>query len=214
MYNQSAPPPPPAAPYAQNPPTGYAPPPPEMRPRLRQQGLFNEVIETLVLIVAIYTLVNLATVRYFIDGPSMEPSFEAGQFLIVSRVHYLIGEPQRGDIAVFKAPGNDDNDPPLIKRVIGLPGDVVELRDGLVYVNDAVLDETYIKEDCTSSRCRDNLWELGADEYFLMGDNRNNSRDSRVFGAVERSRVIGEAVIRYLPIEDVGIVDGYRFPDS
>src|SRR5690606_33043093 len=152
------------------------------RPKLRQQSLLVELLETGVLIAAIYALVNLATVRFFIDGPSMEPNFEAGQFLVVSRVNYLLGSPERGDVVVFNAPGSDNDDPPLIKRLIGMPGDTVEIRNTEVYVNNQRMNEPYIKEACRESRCRDAVWTLGPNEYFLLGDNRNNSRDSRAFG--------------------------------
>lgn len=186
------------------------------RPRLRRQNLLREVLETLVLIFLVYTLVNLASVRFYIEGPSMQPSFWAGQFLIVSRAHYLFSEPARGEIVVFDPPGDDNqpDDPLLIKRLIGLPGETVELREQQVYINGVRLDEPYLNEPCEPARCRDNIWELGPNEYFFMGDNRNNSRDSRVFGPVTRDRIIGEAIIRYWPLEDIGVVIHYRFPEA
>ncbi|MBE2272283.1 MAG: signal peptidase I [Anaerolinea sp.] len=188
---------------------------PARRPRLHNPSLFREIVETVILIGLVYTLVNLATVRFYIEGPSMQPNFWAEQFLIVSRVHYLFGNPQRGDIIVFDPPGDDDsaNNPLLIKRVIGEPFDVIEIREGQVYVNGVPLNEPYIKEPCTTSSCNDSRWELGADEYFMMGDNRNNSRDSRTFGPIVRERIIGEAIVRYWPLTDLGLVTRYRFPD-
>lgn len=182
------------------------------RPRLHRHGFVREIGETLSLIVAIYALVNLATVRFFIDGPSMQPNFHAGEFLVVSRLNYLLSEPERGDVVVFNAPGNSDDDPPLIKRVIGMPGDTVEIRDQAVFVNGVALQEPYIKEPCTRS-CQDETWELGPDQYFFMGDNRNNSRDSRMFGPVSRDRIVGEAMVRYWPPQEWGIVEHYRFTD-
>lgn len=186
------------------------------RPNLRRNTLFREGLETAVLVFLVYTLVNLVSVRFFIEGPSMQPNFWAGQFLVVSRAHYLFGDPARGEIVVFDPPGDDDqaDDPLLIKRLIGMPGDTVELREQQVYINGVLLDEPYINEPCEPSRCRDNSWELGPNEYFFMGDNRNNSRDSRVFGPVTRDRIIGEAIIRYWPLEDIGIVIHYRFPEA
>ena len=183
------------------------------RPNLQRSTFVRELIETIILIGLFYTLVNLASVRFFIEGPSMQPNFWADQFLIVSRVNYLLGDPQRGDIVVFDAPGDDGipNEPLLIKRLIGLPGENVELREGLVYVNGTPLDEPYIKEPCTRA-CNDRSWQLAANEYFFMGDNRNNSNDSRAFGPVTKNRIIGEAVIRYWPPKDWGIVTRYRFP--
>lgn len=184
------------------------------RPRLQRPRLLKEIVETAILIGLVYTLVNLLSVRFYIEGPSMQPSFHAGQFLIVSRVHYLLDQPQRGDIVVFDPPGDDDqaDDPLLIKRLIGLPGDTIALREQQVFVNGQPLAEPYLLEVCEPSRCRDNEWTLAANEYFLMGDNRNNSRDSRVFGPVTRERIIGEAIVRYWPLPDVGLVTRFRFP--
>jgi signal peptidase I len=136
----------------------------------------------------------------------MQPNFHTGQFLIVSRVNYLLGEPQRGDIVVFQYPLNPQED--YIKRVIGLPGETVEIRETLVYVNGALLDEPYINEPCTPTHCADRVWELTTDEYFVMGDNRNHSSDSRAFGAVPQRLIIGEALIRYWPPQDWGFVTG------
>jgi signal peptidase I len=184
------------------------------RPTLHRPGFLREILETLVLIGAIYALVNLATVRFFVDGPSMQPTFHTEQRIIVSRVNYLIGRPARGDIVVFDSPEADPDDPPLIKRVIGLPGETVEIRDRQVYVDGKQLNESYINEPCSESRCRDNTWQLGTDQYFVMGDNRNHSNDSRAFGPVSWDRFIGEALVRYWPPSDWGLIIHSRFPDN
>lgn len=181
------------------------------RPRLQLTNSLQsvrEIGETILLIVVIYTLVNLASARFIVDGPSMQPNFETGQFVLVSRVNYLVSEPQRGDVVVFKYPGNPQED--YIKRVIGTPGDTVEIRDTQVYVNGVQLDEPYINEPCLPTRCPDKVWELGADEIFVMGDNRNHSSDSRAFGPVKRELIIGEALIRYWPPQDWGIIRAYN----
>jgi len=181
------------------------------RPRLKYRTFGNiarEIGETIVLVALIYTLVNLASARFVVDGPSMQPTFYTGQFLIVSRVNYLLDDPQRGDIVVFQYPGNPQED--YIKRVIGLPGDSVEIRDTLVYVNGEMLDEPYINEPCLPINCGNQVWQLGEDEFFVMGDNRNHSSDSRVFGAVQRHFLIGEALVRYWPPQDWGIIRGYN----
>ncbi|MCL4254833.1 MAG: signal peptidase I, partial [Anaerolineae bacterium] len=138
-------------------------------------------------------------------GRSMEPTFVEGQRLIISRVNYMVGEPQRGDILVFNSPQSDSDDPSLIKRVVGLPGELVEIRDQEVYINGERLDEPYIKEPCTR-QCRDRQWQLENDEYFVMGDNRNVSNDSRAFGPIKHSAIIGEALFRYWPLNAIGFI--------
>jgi signal peptidase I len=185
------------------------------RPTLRRRGFLREGIETLVLIGAIYALVNLASVRFIVEGPSMQPNFHTGQVLVVSRVNYLLGNPKRGEIVVFNPPGQPPDEPPYIKRVIGLPGETVEIRDAKVYINGKALEEPYINEPCTPDRCPDRTWQLGANEYFMMGDNRNHSSDSRVFSTpVTRERIIGEALIRYWPPPDWGLVSHIRYPEG
>lgn len=174
------------------------------RPLLRVVGLWRGIAKRLLLFVAIYAFINLLSVRFVVDGSSMLPNFESGQFLIVSRLHYLLESPQIGDIVVFHFPGDTQQD--YIKRVIAGPSDTVEIRDSTVYVNSTALTEPYIYEACISTRCRDNIWHLGEDEYFMMGDNRNRSSDSRNFGPVNRQFIVGEVVFRYFPLSDFGSV--------
>jgi len=180
------------------------------KPRIQRFNLLREIVDLIVLVGVIYTLVNLASVRFVVQGPSMEPNFYQDEFLIVSRVNYLLGEPDYGDIVVFHFPGNQEDD--YIKRLIGKPGDVVEIRDTLVYVNDVQLTEPYINEPCIPAQCRDERWELGGDEYFVMGDNRNHSSDSRDFGPVDASLIVGEVLLRYWPPEQWGIVSQVNYP--
>lgn len=186
---------------------------PIARPRLQRGNLLRELFETIGLIVVVYTLFNLATVRFFIEGPSMQPNFYAQQYLVVSRVNYLFGDPQRGDVVVFDPPGDSDPNLLLIKRLIGLPGETIELRGGQVFVNGIQLDEPYINEHECRVRC-DGTWTLDANNYFFMGDNRNDSRDSRVFGEVSRDMIIGEVVLRYFPINEFTLINGHEYPVS
>ena len=182
------------------------------RPRLHRQGLLREFLDTAILVAAIFTLVNLISARYIVEGSSMEPNFHDGQVLYISRLNYLLGEPQRLDIVVFHYPRDPKED--YIKRIIGLPGDLVEIRNTQVFVNGVPLDEPYIKEACTPSRCPDKTdWpRLGPDEFLVMGDNRNNSSDSRVFGTVKRSLLVGEVLVRYWPPQAWGIVSQIGAP--
>lgn len=178
------------------------------------RGFGREILETLLLIAAIYALVNLATVRFVVEGPSMQPNFHTSQVLMISRVNYMFSDPQRGEIVVFNPPNQSPDEPPYIKRVIGLPGDLVEIRNTKVYINGRELNEPYINEPCTATNCRDESWQLGPNEYFMMGDNRNHSQDSRRIGPITRDRIIGEALIRYWPPSDWGIVSHIRYPDN
>jgi signal peptidase I len=181
------------------------------RPRLARWGSLREIVDLIALILAIYALVNLSSVRYIVDGPSMQPNFATGQFLIVSRLNYLLGKPEHGDIVVFHAPPNPEQD--YIKRVIGVPGEHVHITDGKVYVNDQPLTEPYINEQNFRAACSKYCdVTLGADEYFLMGDNRNHSSDSRDFGPVKWQNIVGEALIRYWPPDKWGLVTKIAYP--
>ena len=94
----------------------------------------------------------------------------------------------------------------LIKRVVGLPGETVELRNQDIFVNGEMLEESYIKEACRITRCADQSWRLGQNEYFMMGDNRNNSRDSRRFGPVPLQKIVGQVIFRYWPLDSLGLI--------
>lgn len=185
------------------------------RPSLSLRGVFTNLVDWLVLAALVFTLVNLATMRFFIDGRSMVPTFVDNQYVLVSRVHYLFGEPAHGDIVVFDAPGDDNsrNNPLLIKRLIGMPGDHVVISEGTVTVNGVLLDEPYINTDTPFTCSRHCDIVLEANQYFLMGDNRNHSNDSRAFGPVDRSRIVGEALLRYWPLSAIGSVVRYGYPE-
>ena len=178
------------------------------RPKLKTTSLPYELISTVVFVIAVTVLFDLAIPRSLVDGHSMEPTFYGQDRLVVSRVHYLLAEPQRTDIVVFNSlvPSEAENGVMLIKRVIGLPGETVELRDQQVYIDGDALAEPYIVEPCRISRCSDRAWELGEGEYFVMGDNRNNSRDSRRFNAVPLYKIVGQVVFRYFPLNAIGII--------
>lgn len=185
------------------------------QPKLRRRGFLYEIIETVILIAAIYALVDMASVRFFVDGPSMEPTFVDEQRIIVSRAHYMFAEPQRGEIIVFNSPDRPGIDAPLIKRLLGLPGETVEIRDTRFYINGQLLDEPYfVNAPCEPNKCRDRVWELGEDEYFVAGDNRNRSRDSRDFGSIRRELIIGQAIVRYWEPQDWALLYKYGFPED
>ena len=180
-------------------------PPPKSRPRLKRPGFLMEIIQTIIFVVVVTVLFDMAIPRSLVDGRSMQPTFADRERLIVSRLHYLARLPQRGEVVVFNSLEDASNQDMLIKRVIGLPGETVSFVNGDVTIGGQRIDEPYIQEPCGFS-CRDRTWELGANEYFVMGDNRNHSRDSRSFGAVPLDHVVGRVVFRYYPIMDIGII--------
>jgi signal peptidase I len=173
------------------------------RPRVSSRhALRRELLEIALLVVTIYTFVNLSTVRAIVEGPSMQPNFYTGQLIIVSRFIYYFASPARGDVIVLHDPEDPSED--FIKRVIGLPGELVQLKQGRVYINGALLDEPYITEFCDT--CPDDSWKLDDQHYFILGDNRNHSLDSHRFGPIDRRLIVGQAWIRYWPLSDFAII--------
>lgn len=180
------------------------------RPTLTdRRGFLREALETILLIAAIYTLVNLATSRYVVEGHSMLPTFHGDEYLIVNRMGYMFGEPERGDIVIFHYPEDPTRD--FIKRVIGLPGDYIRMENGVVFVNNIPLDEPYVLDLCNSANCRYREWYVGENEYFVLGDNRNSSQDSTRFGPVDKSFIVGRAWIKYWPPSEWQIIQHHTY---
>ena len=172
------------------------------------KALVREVLETIILTVVIYLVVNFATGRFRVEGTSMEPSVHPGQYVLVDKISYRLGQPQRGDVIVFNYPLATDRD--FIKRVIGLPGETVSVSGGVVSINGAPLNEPYIAAPPISG----GSWTLGPDQYFVMGDNRNSSSDSRSWGPLEYKYFIGKAVLVYWPPPTWGLVPHYTYASS
>jgi signal peptidase I len=156
-----------------------------------------DVLETVLLSLVLYLAINAVSARIRIESVSMQPTLYAGDFVIVSKLAYKLGEPSRGDVIVFKYPP-DPNREPYIKRVIGLPGDTVRVDGGLVYVNNEPMEEPYIK----AAPSYHGSWTVPADSLFVLGDNRNSSSDSHAWGMVPTSNVIGKAELVYWPPTD------------
>lgn len=192
--------------------------------KTRGKSLLREILETLALTAIIFFSVNLITGRFKIDGASMNNTFRHGEYIIVSRVTYELAKPERGDIVVFVPPHSETGtfferligkpgETDFIKRIVGLPGDMVEIADGSVSVNGVTLHEPYIDEQMRSAG--DQRWVLGPDEYFVLGDNRNFSKDSRdpAVGPISINRIVGKVWLVYFPFEDFGLVEHYRYPE-
>ncbi len=168
------------------------------------EGTLRELIETLILTLIIFLLIRSVIQNFRIDGVSMEPNFHDGQFLIINKLAYKLGRPSRGDVIVFRYPKNPNRD--FIKRVIGLPGDTVEVRQGQVFINGAALQEPYpLLHDALSVE----PVTVGPGQLYVMGDNRGNSSDSRVWGLLPMDLVIGKAWVSYWPPQYWSVVPHY-----
>lgn len=144
---------------------------------------------------------------FVVNGESMKPTFETGQYLIVDQLSYKIHEPQRGDVIVFKYP--EDETKYFIKRIVGLPGETVEINEKTVEITKTngekiTLSEPYIKLEKDSF----NNTKLADDEYFVMGDNRSASLDSRVWGPLKKYEIVGQAFVRLLPFSEIDYLPG------
>ena len=174
------------------------------------KNMVKEVL-SMALYIAVVLCITFLVVRYVgqrtqVDGHSMENTLFDGDNLIVDKISYRFTDPKRFDIIVF--PYHYKEDTYYIKRIIGLPGETVQIRDGEIYIDGAILEEDYGKDTMlTSGRAADQI-QLGEDEYFVLGDNRNHSEDSRFddVGNIERSEIIGRAFIRIWPFERFGLL--------
>jgi len=175
----------------------------------RVGGFFLDIIETFVIALAMFVLMYLFLFQpHQVRGNSMYPNFHDQEYLLTDKISYRLSEPQRGDVIVFKAPKNEQYD--YIKRIVGLPGDTIKIEDCHVFVNNLSLDEGYLTGDICTSAGR--FWQSGQsvtlseEEYFVAGDNRPYSSDSRDWGAVPRENIIGKAWYRYWPLDRMGII--------
>ena len=160
-----------------------------------------DVLQALVLAVILFVGINAVSVRIRVDGSSMEPTLHSGAYVLVNKLSYRLGQPTYGDIIVFYYPRDPGQE--YIKRVIGLPGDQLEVVDGKVYVNSRLLDEPYI----AAAPIYPGSWTVPDDSLFVFGDNRNNSSDSHTWGPLPISYVVGKAVLVYWPPADWGLVE-------
>jgi signal peptidase I len=155
----------------------------------------KEIFQTALISLAIFLFVYIFLVQpHRVKGESMSPNFEDGELLLTEKVSYRFGDVKRGDVIVFQAPVGRNVD--FIKRVIGLPGEVVLIKGGSIYLNGQKLNETYINLQTQG----DEEIKLGQNEYFVFGDNRGASSDSRVFGAIKKDSIRGRVWFVYWPI--------------
>lgn len=176
----------------------------------KEYSLKREIISTilylLVVVALTFLFVRYVGQRTHVNGSSMNVTLEDGDNLIVDKISYRFKDPERFDIIVF--PYQYKEDTYYIKRIIGLPGETVQVIDGMVYIDGELLDESYGKEVMNSAGVALNPIELGEDEYFVLGDNRNNSSDSRdpSVGNIQKEQIIGKAFLRIWPLNKFGIL--------
>ena len=199
-------------------PTEAEPQPAQPTPATKESNagflhFLREILETLGLAVLLFLVINIVSARVRVDGISMQPTLQDGEFVLINRLAYKFGSYTRGDIIVFRPPlfppqgfwrsllglpNISDNYEDYIKRVIGLPGDRVQISQGVVYINGTQLLEPYIAAPPNYT----GEWTVPAGDIFVLGDNRNNSSDSHAWGFLPEKNVLGKAVLVYWPFKD------------
>lgn len=178
-------------------------------PEETSENFFTELLKFVLIAAAIVFPIRLFIAQPFVvSGASMEPTFHNGQYLIVDELSYRLESPQRGDVIIFRYPKNPKEF--FIKRIIGLPGESVAISGDKITItrkdgSTLSLEEPYIVNHGNGS---DNLYKLSDEEYFVMGDNRPESSDSRVWGPLPRDNIVGRAFLRLLPADTFGVHPG------
>src|ERR671937_1874768 len=183
--------------------------PPAAQP-LRQKSFLRDTLEIVFLALVLYVVIQYAVQTVHVLGSSMYPTLHDNDLLVASKISYKLHAPQRGDIIIFKPPNDDARD--FIKRVIALPGDRLRIDKATVYINGEGLKEPYLPERWTLN----NTWPTDGrevivppDHYFVLGDNRNHSSDSRTFGYIDINEILGKAEVRIWPIADAGLLNSH-----
>jgi signal peptidase I len=178
-----------------------------------------EFVQSIVLALSVFVLLYLFVAQpNEVKGSSMLPNFMDGEYLLTDKLSYQFGTPQRGDVVIFKAPISEAcsaEDCEYIKRIIGLPGDKVMVKEGKVYLNGVLLDQTFLPAGTVSDPGTfsvEGVEETVPQGYYLVfGDNRTHSRDGREFGPIKKDSIIGKAFFKYWPIPSIGLVPKVTF---
>ncbi|PIT96710.1 signal peptidase I [Candidatus Campbellbacteria bacterium CG10_big_fil_rev_8_21_14_0_10_35_52] len=176
----------------------------------KKENLLKEVLKFSLVAILIVAPIRIYIAQPFIvSGSSMEPTFQTKQYLIVDQISYRFEKPKRGEVVIFKYPNNRSIF--FIKRIIGLPGETIEMIDGKVFIKNNALPEGFIVKEPYINEKTDDLFTivLGSDEYFVMGDNRMHSSDSRVWGPLDEKFIVGKAFLRLFPLNKIGIKPGH-----
>lgn len=158
-----------------------------------------ETFQTILLALVLYLLIDSVVARVRVENISMKPTLQPGEFLLVNKLAYRLGEIQHGDIVVFHYNAQED----YIKRVIGLPGDLIQVQSGKVFVNGNQLSESYI----AAAPNYNGEWQVPKDSLFVLGDNRNQSSDSHSWGFVQTKNIVGRALLIYWPFSDARVLN-------
>lgn len=173
-----------------------------------------EIIETIVLALAIFVVIYLFLFQpHQVKGASMEANFYDGEYILTDKITYRLRPPQRGEVVIFKAPKNPDLD--YIKRIIGLPGETIKIENGKIVINSQELAEPYISKGMVTTGgfylSEGKQIIIPEDSYFVLGDNRSHSSDSREWGPVYKDNIIGKAFLRYWPPSRIGILPQVKY---
>lgn len=177
-------------------------------------SFFLDIMETVVISLSIFLIVYLFFMQpHQVNGESMVPNFQNGEYLLTDKISYRLGDPERGQVIVFHAPEGANciqgTGCDFIKRILALPGETVEIKNNQILINGTPLPETYIPKDFKTLPGRftkQGVIVLGADQYFAVGDNRSHSSDSRSWGPINESDIVGKAFFRYWPPDAMGSI--------
>lgn len=172
---------------------------------MKRSHLAREIVETIALTILIFLAIHFTVQNYQISGPSMNNTLHSGQFVLVNKLAYqFFHQPERGDVIVFHEPDQPGRD--LIKRVIGLPGDKIVMDGSNIWINGVELNEPYITQKYNPGA---ETQTVPANQYFVLGDNRPVSEDSRYFGFVPKDYIVGKAILIYWPFNQWHLLNTY-----
>ena len=177
-------------------------------------SFFLDILEVVVFAIAIFLFIYLLVLQpHKIKGDSMQPNYPDGEFLLTDKLSYRFGKPERGDVVVFEAPGVQDEE--YIKRIIGLPGERIMIKDSKVFINGQLLEEPYIAETLNTGSgifsTEGKEVVVPENSFYVLGDNRPASSDSRTWGFVQKQKISGKAWVIYWPPEKVGFVKDVEY---
>ena len=182
-------------------------------------GFVLDFVQSIVLALAVFVILYLFVAQpNQVSGSSMLPNFVDKEFLLTEKITYYFREPQHGDVVIFKAPSTEScaaEECEYIKRIIGVPGDKVMIKDGQVYLNGELLDQTFLPNGVMTKQ--EDYMKEGVEitipdgQYLCFGDNREHSRDSRAFGPIKKETIIGKALFKYWPLSSIELIPTVTF---